>query len=35
MEFIKINLTNVSKEEQDELIEYLEENCWDFKRIEE
>ena len=28
---ITINLTNVSRDEQEELREYLENNCWDWK----
>jgi len=28
--FMKVNLTNVSKEEQSELIEYLTKGCWEF-----
>jgi len=28
---IKVNLTNVSREEQQELRDYLEKNCWGTK----
>ena len=30
--YIKINITNVSEEERQELCAYLEERCWDWKR---
>jgi len=33
--YIQVNLNNVSREEREELAKYLEENCWDFKKIEE
>lgn len=32
---IKVDLTNVSREEQQELREYLEANCWSWKEQEE
>jgi|TARA_E500000305_G_scaffold43129_1_gene33394 hypothetical protein len=30
---IKINLKNVSREEIEELKKYLEDNCWDWKVV--
>ena len=33
MKEIVIDLTNVSREEQEELKEYLEEHCWSWKEV--